>query len=301
MVFSMDNKKASPFSFEEISQVPQYGTQAPSFICATDGVKLAYYLFLVPNPKAVIIFYHGGGLYSNSTYQYIGFELQERSHIVSYFVDIRGHGRSEGSRGDAPSIDQVFEDVSTILMLVKSKFPHVPVYLVGHSSGAGLLLNYSTYDTRRDDLFSGYIFLAPYLGPFAGVVRPAAVSFVKKVRMWIYILNKGFKIPLFQHIPAVFFNYPKEIVLKDSLIVTEYTYTMSSATTPHDPKEIFKVLNKPTFIYVGEEDEQFVPEKVLSYGRYNENNVIKSEIIAGTKHLSILLEASDLIEKSLNI
>lgn len=288
-----------PFSYKELAQIPDFQFQDPQFAKASDGVSLAYYSFLPKSPSALAIVYHGGGLYSNKSYQSIGAALKNDYNIGCYCVDIRGHGNSGGSRGDAPCVDQVLEDISTILALVKKEFPTIPVYLVGHSSGAGLLLNYSAYTDKKSDLYDGYIFLAPYLGPRVGVERNGAPVFVKEVRLWIFVVNQLFKLPVYQHVPAVFFNYSAAILEKDPRIVTTYSYLMSCATTPHNPAVIFEQLDKPCALYIGSDDEQFDSEKVVAFADYNKNGMVLSTIIPGLKHLSILVDAPKLIADSI--
>jgi len=299
-VCTMQKKIIDPFSFTELEQVSKLSTKKPSFIQATDGIKLAYYPFVPKNPSSIIIFYHGGGLYSNASYQHIGSRLEKDFNTGTYFIDIRGHGYSEGKRGDAPSINQVLDDITTIIQMVRANHLNVPIYLAGHSSGAGLLLNYSNYEKRRDDLYSGNILLAPYLGPRVGVEKSNAPLFVKKVRIWIYLLNQICKIPLFKHIPAVFFNYSAEILKKDPQIILSYTYTMSCATTPHNPALLFEQLRKPTFMFIGDKDEQFNAEKVVAFAKYNKKEMVTTKIIPNAKHLSILLQAPELISLAIN-
>lgn len=293
---SMQNE---PFSFKELSEIPEFVIQKSSFFQATDGTPLAYYSFLPKNPSSLIIFYHGGGLYSNKSYQYIGMQLEKNFNIGSYFIDIRGHGFSGGARGDAPTVDQVLQDVTTVIQAVKDKYPTTAIYLVGHSSGAGLLLNYSGYEKRRDDLYTGYIFLSPYLGPRVGVERVGAHSFVKSVRVWIYILNQLLRVPSFQHIPAVFFDYPESIRKSDPRIVTSYSYTMSVATTPHNPALLFEQLDKPTYMFIGDQDEQFDAEKVIAFASYNKKGMVTAKIVPDGKHLSILVQAPELIARAI--
>ncbi len=251
------------------------------------------------NLSALVVLYHGGGAYSNPAYQYIGTALKNEYNIGCYCVDIRGHGNSGGPRGDAPSINQVLEDISIILTLVKKEFPTIPVYLVGHSSGAGLLLNYSAYQDKKSDLYDGYIFLAPYLGPRVGVERSGAPVFVKEVKFWIFLVNQLLKLPIYQHVPAVFFNYPAAILEKDPRIVTTYSYIMSCATTPNNPALMFEQLDKPCALFIGSDDEQFDPEKVVAFADYNKNDRVSAMILPGLKHLSILVDAPKLIANSI--
>lgn len=289
-----------PFSFTEINALESFTLQKPTFVKTHDGINLAYYTFLPKNPKAVVIFYHGGGLYTNKTYQWVGKELQNKFNIASYMVDIRGHGYSEGERGDSPSINAVFRDVDSIVSVAKFNFPNKPLFLCGHSSGAGLIINYAAHTQHTSE--NGYIFLAPYLGPKSDTAKEhknSEVSFIKSIRPWVYILGAIFPNSFITHCKAVFFNYPKEILKSDPLILPWYTYVMSCATTPYEIEVLLKKIEKPVGLYIGEHDEQFIPEKVISYKSLI-NAPVKEKIIENVGHLSILLKAPEIIANYIN-
>ncbi|GAB6275516.1 MAG: hypothetical protein SAMD01599839_00560 [Rectinema sp.] len=134
--------KAASFSFKEIENQSTTSLIDYVFINATDGTKLAYYPYIAQNPIASMVFLHGGGAYSGAGYQYLAASLAEKYNVNVYLVDIRGHGNSEGPRGDSPSVRQVYSDLEVIIKQVeKENFP-LPIFLGGHSSGAGLVLNY---------------------------------------------------------------------------------------------------------------------------------------------------------------
>jgi len=296
---------SQPFSFEEIKNINNYTIKKPEIIKTHDGINLAYYTFLPECPKAIIIFYHGGGMYINKTYQWVAKELQEKYNIGSFMMDIRGHGNSQGKRGDAPKTESVFCDIDTIIDYVKTKFPDKPIYLCGHSSGAGLLLNYNSWKLRYglNKSIKGYIFLAPFLGPNSGANKEhknPKESFIKKARIWVYIINHISKGLLFNHTPAIFFNYPDELLKSDPLILKYYTTAMSKATSPYNPKLAFENINIPFAIYIGQKDEQFIPEKVIEYKNYaTKSNINIAKIIPDLKHLSILIEAPKLINEAI--
>jgi acylglycerol lipase len=115
------------------------------FIQADDGIKLAFRAYLPINqndqtPDAILVFYHGGGAHSAAGYQHLAQGLQEFYNIGVYQPDIRGHGESQGKRGDAPNSEQVWQDINTIINYVTMEHPNTQIYLGGHSSGAGLVV-----------------------------------------------------------------------------------------------------------------------------------------------------------------
>lgn len=292
-----EGKEIYPFSFEELEKLQPIELQKPSFLAGSDGIKLAYYSYVPQEPSAIVILYHGAGLYSNHTYQWIGLELKKNYNIGCYLVDIRGHGYSGGIRGDTPTIEQVWNDVDKIVEYVRKSYPDAPLHLAGHSCGSGLLINYNAHG-KNTNLVDGYIFLAPYLGPISGTLKDhidPKVSFVKKFRAWVYILNNVVHWNYLQHINAVFFNYPSFLLKQDPLIVTSYSYAMSCATTPYEIGRLIEQVKKPFAIYIGQDDEQFLAEKVIEYKQ--EDSI--AEIVPGAKHLSILNHAPELIVRSL--
>jgi alpha-beta hydrolase superfamily lysophospholipase len=177
---------AASFSFQELREASQVVLPKLQALTASDGVTLAYRRYVPTLPRAALLFYHGGGAHSGVGYQYLGHGLQTQFDTVVYMPDIRGHGASGGPRGDAPSPKQVWTDITTFIQHMRAEFPHLPLFLGGHSSGAGLALNYTSQPDH--EAVNGYVFLSPQLGvqaqterpalaaPFATVDVPAAVS-----------------------------------------------------------------------------------------------------------------------------
>jgi alpha-beta hydrolase superfamily lysophospholipase len=76
-------------------------------------------------------------------------------------LDLRGHGRSDGPRGDAPSYEQLLDDVGLLLREAQRLFGQgVPRFLFGNSQGGSLVLNYAL---RRRPVVSGVIASSPWL------------------------------------------------------------------------------------------------------------------------------------------
>ena len=110
------------------------------------------------NLKAVIIFVHG-----------IGEHIHRYDHWAERFnkegigfagVDLPGHGRSDGRRGNIKSFALLGEMIDILLKSCKSTFPGIPVYLYGHSLGGGIVLDYLL---KRNPKISGAIVTSPFL------------------------------------------------------------------------------------------------------------------------------------------
>ena len=286
---------ATPFSFKEVDALEKFDVTAPLFLKASDGIELAYYKFANSSSKKIVILYAGAGLYGNKTYQWVAKTLQEKYGIGCYIFDVRGHGNSQGPRGDAPSTERVLLDVAQAVEFVKKEHKDSKLYLTGHSSGASLIINYAA--TREHRMEDGYIFLAPYLGAKADVAKKSTApyeSFIKKVRIWVYVLGTLFPHSFVAHWKALFFNYSAKLLASDSLIVPFYTYAMSSAIAPYDIDGLLQKIDKPVGFFIGAKDEQFVPEKVIAYADLI-SAPIKTKIVEHAAHLSLLLKAPQLI------
>lgn len=90
--------------------------------------------------KAVLVFVHGLSEHSGR-YQFPIAYFTRRGFTL-YAMDLRGHGLSGGTRGYAESLEHLLGDIRAFLKTVKEKEPGRKVFLVGHSFGGQLVLNY---------------------------------------------------------------------------------------------------------------------------------------------------------------
>ena len=123
------------------------------------GLRL-YYQAWEPDarPRAVVALVHG-----------LGEHVARHAHLAEALVgagyammgfDQRGHGRSGGLRGDAPSYEALLDDIDLLMDWVTESHPRVPVFMYGHSLGGGLVLNYVL---RRAPRVRGVISSSPWL------------------------------------------------------------------------------------------------------------------------------------------
>ncbi len=300
--------KQSPFSFQEIQNAAVKNAVPPSFFRSSDGVRLAYYSFEAEkNPLASLVFLHGGGAYSETGYQNLAVGLRKNYNVSVHLLDLRGHGNSEGPRGDSPSVKQVWMDLKLFIEQIKNGNPAVPLFLGGHSSGGGLILNYDSWNSDKN--IEGYFFISPELGYKSNTARsgdaspssnPAKESREPFARVVLYrfILNGMSGGLLFGNSPAVYFNYPESVIRERPLLLKYITCNMSLSMTPNDPRNQFKNLHKPFFLFVGGNDEMFDPDKVVQYAEYAKEEIRReseSRIVESENHLSILLTADKLI------
>jgi len=103
----------------------------------SDDIQLAMH-HAAPRPpkgiKAVVLFIGGveshGGWYEESL-RYLGQE-----GIEVYFLDRRGNGKSDGKRGDLPSLQKLQDDLSEVAQWVYSRHPGAAFTLAAISLGS---------------------------------------------------------------------------------------------------------------------------------------------------------------------
>jgi acylglycerol lipase len=92
-------------------------------------------------PKALVLLVHGLGEHT-TRYVHVGKVLTGAGYALAGF-DLRGHGRSGGSRGHSSSLDAYMQDIRQFFRLMEKKYPGIPHFLYGHSLGGLLVLAYA--------------------------------------------------------------------------------------------------------------------------------------------------------------
>ena len=126
---------------------------------ADDGVEFYGQGWLPAGaPKAVVCHVHGLGEHSGR-YAHVAEALNRAGYAFLTF-DLRGHGKSGGPRGHAPSLEAMMRDVDHLLAEAAQRFPGRPRFLYGHSLGGILVLDYALL---RKPALAGVIATSPGL------------------------------------------------------------------------------------------------------------------------------------------
>ncbi|HUG69561.1 MAG TPA: lysophospholipase [Pirellulaceae bacterium] len=103
---------------------------------------------------------HGLGEHSGRYTQFAEQLARAGFRVVAY--DQRGHGRTSGKRGDAPSYEVLLDDIAALIAVLAAEEAGLPKYLFGQSLGGNLVLNFAL--RRRSNLI-GIIASSPFLLP----------------------------------------------------------------------------------------------------------------------------------------
>jgi len=82
--------------------------------------------------------------------------VPKRIQLVSF--DFRGHGQSQGRRGDIDSFERYLEDIHQVVTWIRKKVSKRPLYVLGESLGASFAVQYAR---RYPQYFDSVILAAP--------------------------------------------------------------------------------------------------------------------------------------------
>jgi acylglycerol lipase len=127
-----------------------------------DGVKLTVHEWAPAKPvagKPVALFLHGIGMHGEP-YGAIAAGFTSRS-IAFVVPDLRGHGRSEGTRGELAPPQVLRADIGAVINLIHKRHPDSPIVLLGDSMGGVIAADYAW---RGEQRLAGLALIVPALG-----------------------------------------------------------------------------------------------------------------------------------------
>jgi alpha-beta hydrolase superfamily lysophospholipase len=210
-----------------------------------------------------------------------------------FALDLRGHGESDGTRGDIAYIGQYEDDVADVLAAIRTQRPTAKLILAGHSMGGGIVLRYA--QKKGPSEVDGYLLFAPHLGfnsPTAYSSQSAGDGTGEpwfKVHLMrlvgLFMLN-SVGIDGFNELPISFFNYAASDSPRSP--VGRYTYRAFSSVAPADYRRALAAVDRPLLVLVGANDEPFSAEHFEPV--VSENSEGEVILFEGLDHNSIIYD-----------
>ncbi len=127
--------------------------------------------------KGVVAIVHGLGEHSGR-YCAVVNGLTTAGYAVFAF-DNQGHGQSEGQRGHIDRWQDYRDNTQAFLQLVRQQVPTVPLFLMGHSLGGLIVLDYVLRGAAEPEFkalnLQGLIVSAPPIQPMGGTASSARI------------------------------------------------------------------------------------------------------------------------------
>jgi alpha-beta hydrolase superfamily lysophospholipase len=121
------------------------------------GVRIVYDVWTPDTPpRAVVVLSHGLGEYARR-YDHVAQCLGDAG-LVTYALDHRGHGRSDGKRMLVRDISEYTGDFDTLVGIASREHPGLKCIVLGHSMGGGIVF---AYGVERPDNYDMMVLSAP--------------------------------------------------------------------------------------------------------------------------------------------
>ena len=269
---------SDPFKNVDFSDLPEL-----SYFTARDGAKLAFRAYPAAGDavKGSVVLVHGSSASSSSMHLMAkGFAA---AGYAAYALDIRGHGKS-GTKGHIAYIGQLEDDMEDFVHSTKLAPPST---LAGFSSGGGFVLRFA--GSPRQELFSNYLLLSPWISQDAATLRPAnggwATVGVPRV-IAIAVLN-GFRVHAFDDLPVVRFAVDER---DKGLLTPQYSFALAQNFRPErDYQANIRAVRQPLCVLVGQNDEVSYADRLAAVFKAAGKDVPVT-VLPGIDHISLTLD-----------
>ncbi len=235
----------------------QLGMMTEGTFNGGDGTDLFFRVIEpVTAPKAAVIVVHGHGDHSGGL-QNLSERLVNKEYIV-YAFDLRGHGRSSGKRGYIRSWDEFRDDLHKFRKLVSLDQPGVPIYIVGHSIGGLITLEYALDYSGG---ISGIIAISPAISYEVTAVEQLGISLMGRLKP-DYSIKKTHRLRLLKKKSAIRTRYESDS-LRHNIVTPGLGRSLIQAVS--------RVVNKapsislPFLLQFGLDDKITPPTKLRSF------------------------------------
>ena len=230
---------------------------------ARDGAALSYRLYEGGDAQVAVLIHGSAG---SSIDMHRMAEALSQTGVTVYVPDLRGHGANY-PHGDIAYRCQLDDDMADFMMAVRPRYKNARWTLIGFSSGGGFALRIAGSDLGSE--FDRFVFVSPYLRYNAPTVRSASAGekaspehniwysvSIKRI-VGLSILN-SFGIHHFDGLPVLAFPVPTDI----EATTATYSFRMEENFQPRSNyKADIEAIKKPAQVFVGGQDELFLPER----------------------------------------
>lgn len=139
-----------------------------SFKSSKDDFEIMWQKWVPDSVERVIVFQHGIGehaaRYVNLLNTFSG------KNTAFYGVDARGHGKTGGKQGHVDQFQMYVDDLADLISLARSQNQDQKVFLLGHSMGGIIALQYALEGTNQSNL-KGLLISSGGMEPHMDIVK----------------------------------------------------------------------------------------------------------------------------------
>ena len=269
---------SDPFKNVDFSDLPEL-----NHFTARDGAKVAFRAYPAVGQaiKGSVVLVHGSSASSSSMHVMAkGFAA---AGYATYALDIRGHGHS-GAKGHIAYIGQMEDDVEDFVRAITLAQPST---LVGFSSGGGFVLRFA--GSPRQELFSNYVLLSPWISQDAATLRPGSGGWatVGVPRIIAIAVLNGFGMHAFNDLPVVRFAVAER---DKGFLTPQYSFALEQNFRPErDYQANIRAVRQPIRVLAGQNDEVYYADKFASVFKTAGKDVPVT-LLPAIDHISLILD-----------
>lgn len=212
------------------------------------------------NLRAVVILVHGLGEHIQRYSHWADLFLAER--IAFTGVDLPGHGKTDGKRGNIRNFSVLHEMLDVMINECKKTFPGIPVFLYGHSLGGLIVLDYLL---KRKPSIKGAIVTSPPIRlAFEPDKRKQQLAAVMKLIFPGLVQSSGLEVNFLSHDERVVANYKNDPLVHDKISVSLFNIMMKGSK---DVLSFAEELNLPLLLVHGAEDKISSPVGSMDFAK----------------------------------
>lgn len=217
--------------------------------------------------KAAMLILHGITAYSGP-YAMIADPLSERGFTV-YGLDLRGHGLSDGNRGDCPSEERFVKDLCETIAYLNEQ--HETVVLIGHSLGIISSIFAMNHCLKN---IGGSVLLSGGMTPRAGLGQ--GMSLAQKLKILFSSIFTPSR-------PVIKYEREGMVGLDDPLFNFRYTLRFIRLVS-FDDIGFPEKLDFPVFVGIGDSDELFSVDSCRELYEMIPSDSKEFYVVEGAKH-----------------
>jgi alpha-beta hydrolase superfamily lysophospholipase len=167
------------------------------------GVRIVYDVWTPERPaRGVVVLCHGYAEHARR-YDHVATRFGEAG-LITYALDLRGHGRSGGKRVYLRDISEYTGDFHTLVGIAATDHPDLPRVVLGHSMGGGVVF---AYGVEHPDDYAAMVLSGP-----AVYAQEAVSSFMIGVAKLVGRILPGLPVE----------KLPTDAVSRDPAVVAAY-------------------------------------------------------------------------------
>lgn len=146
-----------------------------------ENVNLFYQSWLPDSGiKAILIIVHGLAEHSGRYMNLVNYFVPKGYGIFG--LDQRGHGKSDGLRGDVTRFTHYLRDLKIFMDIILEEHPDTKKFIVGHSIGGTIAIAYTVFNQKA---ISGLITSAAVIKANASMSSPTLVAATRMLAMFL--------------------------------------------------------------------------------------------------------------------